>query len=133
MKKTKKIICVLLIFLLAIVIHNIVFAESATEAIFSDPNLQSVKDGLATGDFDSESGIGGAINTIIGLMQVAGTGVSIIVVTMLGIKYILASVEEKAEIKKQAMPIVIGCVLLFGAVQIIAIVEDFANKSVNAS
>lgn len=36
----------------------------------------------------------------------------------------LASSSEKADIKKQAMPIVIGCVILFAAVNLVAIVAS---------
>lgn len=70
--------------------------------------------------------ISSTINNVIGLIQVAGTGISVVVVTMLGIKYILASPSEKADVKKQIAPILIGCVLLFGAVNLVAIVADFS-------
>ncbi len=70
--------------------------------------------------------ISGTLNNVIGLIQVAGTGISVVVVTMLGIKYILASPSEKADVKKQIAPILIGCVLLFGAVNLVAIVADFS-------
>lgn len=72
------------------------------------------------------NGIKTSINNIIGLIQLTGTGISVVVVTMLGIKYILASPSEKADVKKQIVPILIGCVLLFGAVNLVAIVADFS-------
>ena len=72
-------------------------------------------------------GIKDSINNVIGLIQVAGTGISVIVVTMLGIKYLLASPSEKADVKKQITPILIGCVLLFGAVNLVAIIADFSG------
>ena len=74
---------------------------------------------------ETSTGIGNTINNIIGLIQLTGTGISVIVVTMLGIKYILASPSEKADVKKQIAPILIGCVLLFGAVNLVAIIADF--------
>ena len=74
---------------------------------------------------DAGSGIATTINNIIGLIQLAGTGISLIVVTLLGIKYILASPSEKADVKKQIAPILIGCLLLFGAVNLVAIIADF--------
>ena len=73
------------------------------------------------------TGIKSAINTVIGLIQYAGTGISLIVVTMLGIKYLLASPSDKADVKKQITPILIGCVLLFGAVNLVAFVADFSK------
>ena len=44
------------------------------------------------------------LNNVIGLIQIAGTGISVVMVTMLGIKYILASPSEKADVKKQIAP-----------------------------
>lgn len=73
------------------------------------------------------NGIKATLNNVIGLIQVAGTGISVVVVTMLGIKYILASPSEKADVKKQIAPILIGCVLLFGAVNLVAIIADFSE------
>ena len=75
---------------------------------------------------DINTGIGSTINNVIGLLQLAGTGIAVIVVTMLGIKYLLASPSEKADTKKAIMPILIGCILLFGAVNLVAVVADFA-------
>lgn len=72
------------------------------------------------------NGIRTTLNNIIGLIQIAGTGISVVMVTMLGIKYILASPSEKADVKKQVAPMLIGCVLLFGAVNLVAIVADFS-------
>lgn len=66
------------------------------------------------------------LNNVIGLIQIAGTGISVVMVTMLGIKYILASPSEKADVKKQIAPMLIGCVLVFGAVNLVAIVADFS-------
>ncbi len=76
---------------------------------------------------DSKTGLSGLINRAIGLLQVAGTGIAVIVVTVLGIKYITASVEQKAEIKKQAIPIVIGCILVFGGITLISAILTFSN------
>lgn len=89
-------------------------------------NLISSMNG--TSDLSQVNGnkISDTINNVIGLIQLAGTGISVVVVTMLGIKYILASPSEKADVKKQIAPILIGCVLLFGAVNLVAIVADFS-------
>ena len=65
------------------------------------------------------------INLVIGALQVVGTGISLIMVTMLGIKYVMASAQEKADVKKQAVPIVIGAVLLFSAVNIVKLIADY--------
>ena len=69
-----------------------------------------------------------AINKVIGILQVIGTGISLVVVSLLGIKYMLASPADKADTKKAILPIVIGCVLVFGGVNLVALVADFTTK-----
>lgn len=76
---------------------------------------------------DKSTGVMAVINDVIGLLQLAGTGISVVTITLLGAKYMLSSVEQKAEIKNRAMPVVIGCVILFGAVNLVAIVANFTN------
>ena len=47
-----------------------------------------------------------SINTVIGVLQVVGTGIALVVVSIMGIKYMMASPSEKADTKKMIMPIV---------------------------
>lgn len=86
--------------------------------------MTTVKDGTSAEDSEK---IENVINIVIGLLQVAGTGLALIVITMLGIKYLLASPSEKADVKKQIMPIIIGCILLFGALQLMGAVYEFSQ------
>lgn len=74
-----------------------------------------------------DKGIMAVINDVIGLLQLAGTGIAVVTVTILGTKYMLSSVDQKAEIKNKAMPVVIGCIILFVAVNLVAIVANFTN------
>ena len=63
-------------------------------------------------------------NKIIGVLQLFGSILSVIVLIVLGIKYMLGSVEERAQYKESMMPYIIGAVLIFGIVNILAIIED---------
>lgn len=76
---------------------------------------------------EKDKGIMAVINDVIGLLQLAGTGIAVVTVTILGTKYMLSSVDQKAEIKNKAMPVVIGCIILFAAVNLVAIVANFTN------
>ena len=40
---------------------------------------------------------------------------AIIIIAVLGVKYMMGSTEEKAEYKKTMMPYLVGAVLVFGA------------------
>ena len=59
---------------------------------------------------------------------VIATAVAVIVGTILGIKFIMASVEEKAEIKQSLIPFVVGCVVVFGSLGIWRMVVSIAEK-----
>lgn len=61
---------------------------------------------------------------IIGGITAVGTVVAVAVIIGLGIKYMMASVEQKAEYKKTMLPIFIGAILLFGCSWIISIVYN---------
>lgn len=91
-----------------------------------DPNITTIMDDMDVNKVEAkvinDSRIVGVLNAVVRLIQIAGTGISVLIVTILGIKYMFASSSDKADIKKMAMPIIIGCVLLFGAVNLVAAV-----------
>ena len=47
-----------------------------------------------------------------------GVALAVIVGLVIGIKYMYASVDQKAEIKKLLVPYLVGCVVIFGALAI---------------
>lgn len=75
-----------------------------------------------TGSIDLK-GTGGRI---VGVIRVIGTIVSVAMVSVIGIKYILGSAEEKAGYKKTMIPYLIGAILLFAATNITQIIYKFA-------
>lgn len=125
----RKKICLFLIFLM-IVSTVVALSNISYAGIVDDLGMQEVNN-IDTSA--GESGLLGAVNGVIGLMQLIGTGVALIIITILGIKYILASPSEKADVKKSIMPILIGCLLLFGGVNIAAAIASFASSITNPS
>ena len=63
-------------------------------------------------------------NLILGIIQVVGTFVAVAVLMILGIKYMLGSLEERASYKKSMLPYVIGAILLFGGVNITSMLAN---------
>lgn len=125
----KKIFLLLSIFILlsSIIYGNMVFAGNP-----SDGGIGAIEEkmkGIKTAPTGNNLKTTKVINIVIGIIQVAGTGISLIVISLLGIKYLLASPSEKADVKKNIMPILIGCVLLFAGVQIAGIIENFTNAT----
>jgi hypothetical protein len=67
-------------------------------------------------------------NDIIGQIQLIGSVVSVIAIIIIGIRYMLGSVEEKAQYKETMTPYLIGAVLVFGITNVLAIVSELAKS-----
>lgn len=63
-------------------------------------------------------------NKIIGGITAVGTVVAVVTTMGMGIKYMIGSVEQRAEYKKTMMPMLIGMILLFGVSWIIKVIYD---------
>ena len=63
---------------------------------------------------------------ILGIVQTVGSIAAVVVLVVLGIKYMMGSTEEKAEYKKTLIPYIIGAVLIFAASNIAGFVYDWA-------
>ena len=59
---------------------------------------------------------------ILSVIQTVGSIVAVLILVVLGIKYMMGSTEEKAEYKKTLIPYVIGAVLIFAASNIASMV-----------
>ena len=70
--------------------------------------------------------------TILGVITVIGYAMSIIILIVMGIKYMTGSVEEKASYKKTMIPYVVGCVILVAAPTLTNIVYE-ASKPLKSS
>lgn len=67
-------------------------------------------------------------NVVIKVISTIGVVVSVIVLIIIGIKYMLGSVGEKAEYKKTLFPYIIGAILVFAASAIAQIIYNIANN-----
>ena len=117
MKKSIKIIATLLLAVMIISMFSTVFAAEPKAGV-TDPSSLS---GTGTDKFDS---IG---KRIIGMVQAIGSIVSVLILVVLGIKYMMGSAEEKAEYKKTMIPYLIGAILIFAASNIASMIYSFAN------
>lgn len=76
-------------------------------------------------DADSIKDIG---NILIGVVQFVGSAVSVLALIVIGIKYMMGSLEEKAQYKQTMKPYVIGAFLIFGVSNLIAIIASIAES-----
>ncbi len=120
--KVIKILSMFLIVLMVLMATNTVFAADKKEKKSDGGITPSSVTATTTEADDDIKDFGGKI-----LSAVTTTGVvlSVIVLSVLGIKYMLGSAEEKAEYKKTLMPYIIGAALIFGASTIATIVYNF--------
>ena len=112
MKKTMKILCVVLCFVVAL--SPIILAGEVTETV--TPNT------------DNTPGVTDLGNRVTGVIKVIGIFVSVGALMAIGIKYMMGSAEEKAEYKKVMIPYIIGAVLLFAASLLADKIGDFAGS-----
>ena len=108
MKKSIKIISVLM--MAVMLIATPVFAGE----VVVDDVLNSVE---ASKPGDTTE-IMSTINSILGFLQWAAIIGGVLIITILGIKYMMGSLEEKADYKKSMIPLVVGVIVVMGATTI---------------
>ena len=119
MKKISKIIVMILIAFM--LVANIVPVFAASSA--ADPSRYTGEGSNA--DTTKIDSLG---QDIVKIVSTIGSVVSVIVLIVLGIKYMMGSAEEKAEYKKTLLPYIIGAALVFAASTIASVVFNFANS-----
>lgn len=62
------------------------------------------------------------------VLLIIGIAVSVVIIGIMGIRIIIGSAEDKAEIKEQMIPYIIGCGVMFGAFAIWKIVMVIAGS-----
>lgn len=102
--KKKSCILLIILLLLILVVNNFSYADKVIEEkdfnkFVNSSTASSVK------LIDMSGRIVGAISTI-------GTVVSVVALVIIGMKYMLGSIDEKAEYKKVLLPYFIGAILV---------------------
>lgn len=91
------------------------------------PNMSlALTIGDLTGNTAGTTTIQTAGNKVVQIVSTVGSILSVIVIIVLGIKYMMGSVEEKADYKKTMLPYLIGAIFIFAASNIANIVYQFA-------
>lgn len=65
-------------------------------------------------------------NKLIQIISTIGSILSVIVIIVLGIKYMTGSIEEKASYKKSLLPFLIGAIFIFAASSVASIIYGIA-------
>ncbi len=70
------------------------------------------------------------VNPILGAVYYIGIFISVGALILIGIKYMMGSIEEKAQYKETLFPYLIGAVLLFGGINILRIIYNIVIKTI---
>ncbi len=114
LKINKKLKFVLSISLLSILIINFMvpYVNAAADIIDPDKVLQYT-------NVEANDKVLKTANIVIGTIQVIGTVISVAVIMLLGVKYIMGSVEERADYKKAFIPYIVGVIFIFATTTVI--------------
>ena len=112
-KQVKMISTILLVMMILCSITNVVLGAGVIASLSGDKTTTV-----------SGQGITNLGSTIVGVLQIIGIIVAVVVLLVLGIKYMMGSAEEKAEYKKTMIPYVIGALLIFAASTIVNVLYN---------
>lgn len=87
-------------------------------------------DTIQTGPINPDSGMNNIISKMFGVVQYICIVAAVIIIIVSGVKYMAAAPNEKAEIKKQAIALVIGAAIIFSISTILRIIAAITRASI---
>lgn len=110
MKKSLKIFAVVLIAMLVVFsVSTSSYADSAKDVI---GGINADTSGI------NSQGMRTIAGRVLGLLQIVSAILAVILVAYLGFKMVLGSANEKADVQKQFIPLIIGVTIVFAATSI---------------
>ena len=121
MGKTKKIIIALIMMIMVIAMITEPYKVYATTINVNayKPNIEGV---------DSTNRATTIANSITNILAVIGTVLSVVMLMVIGIKYMIGTVQEKADYKKTMGPYLVGAVMVFSITQILKIIASMVSE-----
>ena len=112
------IVLIALAFTIIFTFTTVVFAGSNPDPV-TNPDRYKPTDETASGtNFMKKAGV------FLGFLRYLGIIVAVVALAIIGISYMLSSVEGKAEYKKKILPYVLGCFLIVGISLVLGLVAD---------
>ena len=112
MNKTVKIIATLLLAVMLVATLSQVVLATNYSSIIKDV------DEKGKGTSDDVSGFKEIAGRVIKAIRNVAAIAAVVIVSILGIKYMIGSTEERADYKKSFIPLIVGIVVVVGAAQI---------------
>lgn len=121
MKKIVEIFSIVLIFIT-------VLCTVTTTFVYAQPAIPTANE-YEPQEEDVPTKFTNMIGTIATIIQAIGIVLSVIVIVMLGIKYMTGSVAERADYKKAMLPFLVGAVLIAATGTIAKIISGLTSQS----
>lgn len=121
MKARNKVVVILLMLIILIAsffVTNYCYADDLGLG-----SLNNYKGGAATPEKLSNR-----VGKILGIIRIIGTVTSVVMLIVIGLKFMLGSVEEKAEYKQTIIPYLIGAALVFSGTTIPQILYQISKN-----
>ncbi len=112
MKNSMKILTAILLIVMIVTFTSSVFAAGTA---VKPGDLESKVD---YGNVNDRNNLMTKAGKIMGMIRNVSAIAAVIIIMVLGVKYMLGSVEEKADYKKSFVPLIIGIVLVVAATSI---------------
>lgn len=126
----KYILNIIIVFLIILLSTSVFINIAQAKTGFEAAGLTKTKTNFDKTDGKAFSDIAGNISkSAISIMRVVGVSIATVMLLAVSIKYMISSAGDRADIKKHAIVYVVGAMLLFGAVGILGVIEDFTNKA----
>lgn len=110
MKKSLKIFAVVLMAMLVVFsVSTFSYADTPGQVI---SGINADMNGIKTEGMESIAG------RVLGLLQIVSAILAVILIAYLGFKMVLGSANEKADVQKQFIPLIIGVTIVFAATSI---------------
>lgn len=111
----KKIVLFIIIFLFVLIFFKTI--SYAGDALVTEDYKTSLKYNDAEYIFTQGA-------KILKLLRNIAAIVSVLTLSIIGVKYMVGSVEQKAEYKQTMIPVVIGCILIGGLSAVLTIIQS---------
>ena len=108
------------------VISTLLLAIMLVTSIAVDPN--TVLNGLNGNGNVQTNDLTKVGNNIVTIIQVVGIVIAVIVLLVIGIKYMMGSASEKAEYKKTMIPYIVGAVLIFAGTSLVRVIYSLSTS-----
>lgn len=113
--KISKVLIILVIMQIIFALTNISQAAWWDDITSIGGNFLEIGETAASSGEQKDSDLQTIISDIYNILFPLGIAITVIIGGVLGIKFMMASAEDKAKIKESMIPYVLGCVVIYGA------------------